>query len=512
MAINNLITFRKGIATEWSSQNPTLASGEPGYDGTINVLKIGNGATAWNDLDPIALSSVVEDGSPILGGELNLDNHDIVIDCRNETGSTIAAGTPVYVSGYYSNNGKVLVAPADASDSSKMPAFGILNDSLDTDTEGTMGIMGVVSQVNTAGFDVGDVIYVASGGGYTNTKPILEDNLIQNLGRVLRVDAIQGRILLLGAGRSNDVPNLDEGKIWVGSNSNTTTSSTIHLDETNSRLGIGTVTPSYTLDVNGTFSANSINVNDQFTFPTTDGSADQYLKTDGLGNVTWSTLAGGGGGISNVVEDTTPQLGGTLDLNGNSVEGSAFQTTPSGTIIGASGWIYQSGQQVLSNGSFGEHIGDSQFSSHILRGQTTDASFTNIFNNNIYSGVLLASNRTFSVTANICGRRTNGDHAGTDYAAYELKALIHNDAYGTDFVGSVTKLIIGESDSTWDAQLAFAGAGSGQTDYLLVQCKGAASKNVNWVAKVDLLEVGGDIETSAYNEANILSLNNNIIP
>ena len=32
--------------------------------------------------------------------------------------------------------------------------------------------------------------------------------------------------------------------------------------------------------------------------------------------------AGGGGGISNVVEDTTPQLGGDLDLNGNNISGS----------------------------------------------------------------------------------------------------------------------------------------------------------------------------------------------
>ena len=32
--------------------------------------------------------------------------------------------------------------------------------------------------------------------------------------------------------------------------------------------------------------------------------------------------AGGGGGISNVVEDTTPQLGGNLDLNNNIITGS----------------------------------------------------------------------------------------------------------------------------------------------------------------------------------------------
>jgi hypothetical protein len=37
-----------------------------------------------------------------------------------------------------------------------------------------------------------------------------------------------------------------------------------------------------------------------------------YLRGDG----TWAVPAGGGGGISNVVEDTTPQLGGNLDVNG----------------------------------------------------------------------------------------------------------------------------------------------------------------------------------------------------
>ena len=32
-------------------------------------------------------------------------------------------------------------------------------------------------------------------------------------------------------------------------------------------------------------------------------------------------ISGGGGGISNVVEDTTPQLGGNLDVNGKDITG-----------------------------------------------------------------------------------------------------------------------------------------------------------------------------------------------
>jgi len=43
------------------------------------------------------------------------------------------------------------------------------------------------------------------------------------------------------------------------------------------------------------------------------GTSGQVLSSTGTGT-NWVT--GGGGGISNVVEDTTPQLGGDLDLNG----------------------------------------------------------------------------------------------------------------------------------------------------------------------------------------------------
>jgi hypothetical protein len=64
--------------------------------------------------------------------------------------------------------------------------------------------------------------------------------------------------------------------------------------------------------------AGAITFNEEYTFPTSDGTADQYLKTDGNGSLSFSTVAGGGG-ISNLVEDTTPQLGGDLDLNGNKI-------------------------------------------------------------------------------------------------------------------------------------------------------------------------------------------------
>ena len=281
-----------------------------------------------------------------------------------------------------------------------------------------------------------------------------------------------------------------------------------------------------------------LNINGAFTLPTSDGSANQVLKTDGNGTVSWaadSTGGGGGGGSMTTVKANGSQVGGadivTLDFASNfavtetpdtevnidlsSSINTQGITATTGLIVGVSGLHHQSGTIVHSTeAAWGDFPGNAQNSINLLTGKTTNATFTSLpMNNGMYSGVKLPSNKTFFADVNIVGRRTNGGQTNKQHAAYQLKACISNDAFGRDFVGSVNKTVIAESNSAWDVQLAFAGGGSGQTDFLLVQCKGAASTNVNWVAKVDLLEVGGLNETSAYREANILTnMSPEIIP
>jgi hypothetical protein len=51
------IQARKGTATDWSTQNPVLASGELGYDITNKILKLGDGTTAWSTLSTINLTA-----------------------------------------------------------------------------------------------------------------------------------------------------------------------------------------------------------------------------------------------------------------------------------------------------------------------------------------------------------------------------------------------------------------------------------------------------------------------
>lgn len=44
------IQVRRGTTAQWAAANPILAAGEPGYDITLALFKIGNGTLHWLDL------------------------------------------------------------------------------------------------------------------------------------------------------------------------------------------------------------------------------------------------------------------------------------------------------------------------------------------------------------------------------------------------------------------------------------------------------------------------------
>ncbi len=64
------------------------------------------------------------------------------------------------------------------------------------------------------------------------------------------------------------------------------------------------------------------------TLPTGAGTSGYLLKTDGVGTLSWAADAGG---IASLAADTTPQLGGFLDANGN-----YMQTEKGADIVSAS--------------------------------------------------------------------------------------------------------------------------------------------------------------------------------
>ena len=196
----------------------------------------------------------------------------VVIACKNTSGAAIPKGTPVYQTGNVGATATIEIAPADALISAnKLPAIGVLQTDLNNNGLGNVVITGELTNFTTSPIDgvtptVGDKIFVKSGGGLTLTKPTGEGNGIQNMGLVGKVSGGNaGSITVSSIMRTNDVPNLPEGKIWVG-DGNTIVSDTVYIDEPNLRLGIGTTSPGSKLDVNvplGTSDGITIDTNDE---------------------------------------------------------------------------------------------------------------------------------------------------------------------------------------------------------------------------------------------------------
>jgi hypothetical protein len=164
----------------------------------------------------------------------------ITLRVKNVSGGTLNAGTLVRVAPTANPpSGNVLeVDVADNSAASTMPAVAILIASIADEAEGDAVAFGRASGFSTSGYTEGDPIWVGSNGAFVGTKPTGSD-LIQRVGQIIKVHASNGSIEVFGAGRTNDVPNLSVGKIWVGTTTNTAESTLVEIDETNNILTVG---------------------------------------------------------------------------------------------------------------------------------------------------------------------------------------------------------------------------------------------------------------------------------
>ena len=272
---------------------------------------------------------------------------------KAKAGVALSKGEVVYISGV--SGGVPVVSKAQSNSASTMPAYGVCYASASLNADVQIVTFGNLDGINTGSFSVGDTLFISAttAGAVTNTAPTGESNLLQNIGRVVKVDAVgnSGIYKIGGAGRTNATPNLDTDKIFLGNGSNqavSTALSSINLSSFNDDLATNIVddtTPQLggDLDVNGqdivsvsngaielapdgtgkvTIKGNATGGSGQLvlnceqnshgitlkgpphsaaasytlTFPNTDGTADQVLKTDGSGNLDWVDQSGGGGG------------------------------------------------------------------------------------------------------------------------------------------------------------------------------------------------------------------------
>lgn len=115
MPRNTLVRLRRGTSLEWSSVNPLLASGEPGYEVDTNKLKIGNGISNWNSLGYIGAGGG-GGGSPTVvysptTSIIITENSGEVIVLANATSGSLTVNLPTAIA----NTAKITVKKTDSS-------------------------------------------------------------------------------------------------------------------------------------------------------------------------------------------------------------------------------------------------------------------------------------------------------------------------------------------------------------------------------------------------------------
>lgn len=211
------------------------------------------------------IAAVVDDTTPQLGGDLDLNTYDVIgtgninitgtvtsndfigdlngairFVAKNESGATLLKGKVVSITGVSGN--ETLVDLADADDAAARPAFGLVYADANNNAACEVVTLGNLTGLNTSSFTEGDTLYVStSAGELTATPPSGEAADIQNVGRVIRSHASAGIIKVGGAGRANATPNLDSAKMFLGNASNQAASVAMSGDVTIDNTGATTV-------------------------------------------------------------------------------------------------------------------------------------------------------------------------------------------------------------------------------------------------------------------------------
>ena len=181
-------------------------------DGDRGDVIVSGGGSVWTLDAPVAtarLGTGTADASTFLRGDQTYAHIEAVrFAVKNTSGGALSAGTPVYATGSVGASGSTEVAAADAGNAAKMPAIGLLEATLAQNGQGFATSLGIVRSINTSAYPINGVVFVAVGGGLTHIRPTGTTELVQNIGRVVRVQASTGEILVMGPGRTNDVQNL----------------------------------------------------------------------------------------------------------------------------------------------------------------------------------------------------------------------------------------------------------------------------------------------------------------
>lgn len=447
------IQVRRDTASNWTTVNPVLASGEIGFETNTNKMKIGDGTTVWSSLAYQGGSAAALPTGGTTGQILSKNsstNYDAVWSdnvsavqhlqtyVKNDEATTITKGTAVYTSG--SNGTNVLVKRALAtSDATSARTLGLAETDIPANGGGYIITDGVLSGLNTSAGNDGDIVYLSgstAGGliyGYAN-KPHAPVHLVY-LGVLTKKSAGNGEILVkvqngfeldelhnVDTGFSNALANNDvlsyesSTSLWKNktlSGAGIAAASHTHGNISNAGALSTSVTATNPVKVVITDSGNTVG-----TLITSGASSTTFLRGDG----TWATPTVGS------ISQFFYTANATTTLANNTSAQSPFGLTTGVSLV--SGTVYD--VEVYIQGTCGSTSGQLQFLGALGSGTQT-----------LYSSGF----RTTSVPAALEGRA----HTSTATLGAATSA-----STGTVFYLTVRGKVVATANTTWNPQIGFS--------------------------------------------------------
>jgi hypothetical protein len=130
----------------------------------------------------------------LLSGTANARNLEVYV--RNQTGSTLPAGTIVYINGATGNRPTITLAQAN-NDANSAQTFGFVKTAIANNGFGFVIVRGELENIDTSALTEGVQLYLSptTAGTWTTTKPSAPQHLVY-VGIVVRAHPTQGVILV----------------------------------------------------------------------------------------------------------------------------------------------------------------------------------------------------------------------------------------------------------------------------------------------------------------------------
>ena len=261
---------------------------------------------------------------------------NLYIHVKNTSGVQLVRGTPIYITGNVGATDRVEVGAADFDDVAKMPAVGLLNQTLDNNGSGDAIILGELNNAATNAYSLNQELFVGNNGTISGSRPTTGE--VQSIGVVSRVHSNTGVIVVNMQGRRS--PNEafalavhSHTPSEVGLSNVTNTAQVTSVGGTAPIVSSGGTTPSLSISAATTSAAGSMSsadktkldgiaagaeVNVQSNWTESNSGSDAFILNKPVlnGVITDAFPAGFGSGVANIDWQAASHWVGTLAATG----------------------------------------------------------------------------------------------------------------------------------------------------------------------------------------------------